>query len=151
MTCVTCDNWVLKRRRLYDDVSEVVYFEATPGAGRCEILKIDTKAEFGCTAHVELSAERADHIVTEKINGAAWQHWKMGKCPDCRGIGSISTSWRPACERCVGTGNVRFYDDGYVGEERTRRHPKEPPPGKWEPEKIAPMPVKEAGMGGDIM
>jgi hypothetical protein len=28
--------------------------------------------------------------------------------------------------RCVGTGGVRYYDDGYVGEEATRRHPKEP-------------------------
>ena len=47
----------------------------------------------------------------------------MGPCPDCTDSPGCQNG--RGCHRCAGTGNVRFYDDGYIGEERTRLHPKE--------------------------
>jgi predicted amidophosphoribosyltransferase len=46
----------------------------------------------------------------------------MGPCPNCTGKGNQGDG---ACDRCTGTGNVRYYEDGFVGEERSRMHPKE--------------------------
>ena len=51
----------------------------------------------------------------------------MGKCPNCSGLGCRVSNGR-ACDRCVGTGQVRFYSDGHIGNERTRTHPNDPIP-----------------------
>ena len=122
--CSKCKNWVLKRRRFYEDSTENIYFEVKGGNGWCDILQCETQPSFGCN---RFEFAETDHIVTDVIPGQPWQNWHMGPCPDCRGRGCGEGPYAGACYRCVGTGNVRFYDDGYIGEERTRRHPKEPP------------------------
>lgn len=116
--CSQCEKWTRKRRRVYGDGTEVVHFEAKDDMGLCEYLEMQTRPGFACCEFV--GAPGYDHVVTEAIEGPAWQHWKMGKCPDCEGRGSGKEGG--ACGRCVGTGQVRFYDDGYVGEEKTRKH-----------------------------
>ena len=118
-TCSGCRKWVLKRRRLYEDGTENVYFEAEAGKGHCEVLDAATKPEFGCYSFEQTDG---DHVVTDHVVGMPWQDWTIGPCPDCGGKGSTDS----VCHRCAGTGKVRFYADGYVGEERIRRHPKEP-------------------------
>lgn len=118
--CHECKNWITKRLRAYEDAQVVVLYEARPGHGRCEILEIETKPEFGCNQF----AAGDNHVYTLQMNGKCWEHWRMDRCPDCEGRGSGLTGG--VCGRCQGTGNVRHYDDGYVGEERTRRHPNEP-------------------------
>lgn len=120
--CVFCRHWIVKRRRLYADGSEVVLFEAPRGRGRCQMLAQETDPNFGCRSFE--AAPEGGHVATELIEGAPWQHWKMGACPDCGGRGSGVAGG--ACRRCAGIGQVRHYDDGHIGEERTRRHPKEP-------------------------
>ena len=113
---------MLKRRRLYDDGTENVYFQVFGGKGFCEIIDAETNPTFECI-HFKLDLNY-DHVVTDKITGEPWQHWKMGPCPDCQGRGSGLEGG--ACRRCAGIGKVRHYEDGHIGEERTRRHPKEP-------------------------
>lgn len=122
MPCETCANWTVRRRRVYDNGDEVITYEAPQGKGHCDKLGIDTPPEFHCAAH----AEGHDHVMTERIDGAPWEHFQYRPCPDCNGRGSIEGAQTP-CGRCVGTARVRFYDDGYIGEESTRLHPKEKP------------------------
>ena len=50
------------------------------------------------------------------------------------------------CGRCQGIGQVRFYDDGYVGEESTRRHPMEPPPPAATPSVLVPLPKSDGAL-----
>jgi len=116
MRCLDCGNWVLARTTRYEDGSEVVNYSAPEGKGHCDVLGVDTAADFGCTAFVV-----GGHVKTATKSGSPWSHWTMVNCPDCQGKGSAGSS----CHRCAGTGNVRRYDDGHVGEERTRMHPKE--------------------------
>jgi hypothetical protein len=116
--CVTCRNWTLSEVTAYRDGSVVVEYQAPPDNGRCAALKIETKFDFGCVAYV--ADEGWDHVkVLATKDGAPWQHFKMIPCPDCNG------GIHGACRRCAGTGLVRLYDDGYVGEEQTRMHPVE--------------------------
>lgn len=118
MRCDGCARWITGRNTVYDDGSTVDNFNAPDGKGFCEKLLIETVPDFGCTAFSEGTA----HIVVSRKVGAPWQHWTMGPCPDCGGKGNAGDS---GCHRCTGTGKVRHYDDGHVGEERTRMHPKE--------------------------
>lgn len=122
--CAGCANWITKRETVYEDGSRIVTYAAPDEtAARCELLKIDTASNFGCNSFAP-----GEHTVVTEKTGAPWQHWKMGPCPNCQGAGSSGG----ACHRCAGTGNVRFYDDGYIGEEQTRKHPKEA--------EVAPLP-----------
>ncbi len=127
MRCDGCKNWTTARVTRYGDGSEVCNWKAPAGKGRCSVLDIDTPEAFGCTSHAPLDAVGAltlpafHHIQSNWKNGAPWQHHVVGPCPDCRGLGSNSG----VCYRCAGTGKVRYYDDGYIGEEQTRLHPKE--------------------------
>jgi hypothetical protein len=121
MTCQNCASWTRERRRVYADL-EQTYFVAPEGKGRCERLPLDTDPDFHCS----MFEDGADPIKIERIDGEAWKHWDMGSCPDCNGRGCGVEGG--VCGRCVGTGKVRFYADWFVGEERTRRHPKEPEP-----------------------
>lgn len=116
--CSSCGNWITRRVTAYDDGSEVENFRAPDGKGHCEVLNIDTAPEFGCNSHVAGDG----HVIIAKKTGAPWQSWHMGPCPDCSAKGNAGEG---ACDRCTGTGNVRYYDDGFVGEEKTRMHPKE--------------------------
>jgi hypothetical protein len=118
MTCETCDKWVLKRLTRYDDGSEIVHFTAADGMGNCEHLKIGTPHDFSCSAYNAGS----NQIRVEHKSGAPWQFWRMGPCPECSAKGNAGDG---ACHRCAGTSNVRYYEDGFVGDERTRMHPKE--------------------------
>ncbi len=121
MTCGLCRQWTVKKLRRYADGSETVTFEAVPGQGHCDMLAIETQPGFGCSGFT--AAPDYDHIAVEVIAGAPWEHFRMGPCPECNGRGSGIEGG--ACGRCTGTGQVRYYDDGYVGEEKTRRHPSE--------------------------
>ena len=118
MTCETCDKWVVSRVTAYSDGSDIRTFDAPAGKGRCEHLGIDTPREFGCINY----AEGTNQVRITKKEGEPWRFWKMGPCPDCSSKGNSGDG---ACHRCAGTGNVRHYEDGFVGEERTRLHPKE--------------------------
>lgn len=128
MRCDGCENWTTARVTRYGDGSEVVNWKAPNGKGRCSILDLDTPEAFGCTSYVALvnasvsvPTTTIPHVVSSWKNGAPWQHWTMGPCPNCRGLGSDSG----VCRNCAGTGKVRYYDDGFIGEEQTRLHPKE--------------------------
>jgi hypothetical protein len=112
----------------YEDGSVVVNYESPPGKARCEVLGIETGTQFGCNSF----EEGHDHIeIMATKTGSPWHHSHYEDCPDCKGRG-IPQESEGSCARCCGTGHVLFYDDGYVGEERTRRHPNEgeigPPP-----------------------
>lgn len=119
MRCADCENWLLEHRTVYGDRSLIIKALAAEGKGHCLILKQDTTPEFGCT---HFRPGDTHHTEVRK-DGAPWQNFDMVACPDCRGAGC--TVQGPACHRCAGTGKVRSYDDGYVGEEQTRLHPEE--------------------------
>jgi hypothetical protein len=121
LRCDGCQKWTVKRVTRYGDGSEVVNWKAPDGKGRCGVLDIDTAGDFGCTSFEAAAASDAPHVVGNWKNGAPWQHHASGPCPDCRGRGSDTG----VCRRCAGTGKVRYYDDGFIGEEQTRLHPKE--------------------------
>jgi hypothetical protein len=129
MRCDTCKNWTTARVTRYGDGSEVVNWRAPEGKGRCSELGLDTPEAFGCTSFAPLITNGASiptttipHIISNWKNGSPWQHWTMGPCPDCRG--HPGDHGKGLC-RCAGTGKVRYYDDGYIGEEQTRLHPRE--------------------------
>jgi hypothetical protein len=121
MNCSDCSHWLIASVTRYSDGTEIDLYRAPDGEGSCHEIGIPTKADFGCNKHSP--ALGFDHTLTALKDGAPWQHWRMGPCPDCAGVGSQGGD--SACHRCAGTRQVRFYDDGYVGEERTRLHPKE--------------------------
>lgn len=121
MRCDGCAKWTVRRETLYEDQSRIVNYQAPEGKGHCEILNLDTAPAFGCAEFVD--APGFAHVYVEQKSGAPWQHSRAGPCPDCSGRGSPEGGL--GCHRCAGTGKVRHYDDGYVGEERTRLHPKE--------------------------
>lgn len=118
--CQSCAHWTLARVTVYSDGSTVDTFRAPDGKGHCEELTIDTAPDFGCNKY-EIDGG-SSHVITTEKQGAPWQHWSMGNCPDCAGKGNAGDG---ACHRCAGTSKVRYYEDGYIGEERTRLHPKE--------------------------
>lgn len=119
--CQSCKQWIVRLRRLYSDGTTVAQFEMTDGNGHCQFLDKETGPDFGCNKYI--AAPDFDHVITDVVEGMPWEHFKMGKCPECDGRGSGLEGG--ACSRCTGTGNVRYYDDGYIGEERTRMHPAE--------------------------
>ncbi len=115
MNCALCQNWITRRLTLYGDGSEVVRFESPEHKGQCVKLNIETEDTFGCSYF----SPGDEHAEIERKANASWQNWRMGPCPDCSGRGSNGS----ACYRCIGTGNVRYYDDGYIGTERLRDRP----------------------------
>lgn len=116
MKCESCGNWLLSRKTVYEDGTEIATYTAPEGKGHCKVLDIDTVAFFGC-----FSFEAGEHVeVTAKV-GLPWQHFTMIPCPACSGAPGDAGMH---CQ-CAGTGLVRRYDDRYIGEERTRKHPKE--------------------------
>lgn len=115
-SCSDCMLWITRRATRYDDGTEIDRFVAPTGRGACSILGIETAGDFGCNKYVE----GLIHLEIERKTGAPWQHFRMIPCPDCGGKGDGGRG-----HRCAGTGLVRLYDDGYVGDEQTRMHPKE--------------------------
>src|SRR5258706_7098876 len=123
--CKECGNWILERKTIYDDGSEIITYRASEGKGNCQVLKVDTAPDFGCN-----SFKYGDHTETTNKSGAPWHHWHHDVCPTCNGVGIGSPGISYPCGQCYGTGRVRHYDDGFIGEEKTRLHPNEksPPP-----------------------
>lgn len=115
MRCDACGNWATSRVTRYGDGSEVVNWQAPDGSGRCSALELDTALDFGCTKFVA----GIDHVVVMTKTGSPHHHWKMIICPTCSGACNSGKC------KCAGTGFVRLYDDGYVGDELTRVHPKD--------------------------
>ena len=114
MRCDGCGNWVRERKTLYGDGTEIVTYTAPEGKGRCRVLALDTDPTFGCT-----SFQEGGHVDITPKTGFPHHHFVMIHCPACSG-----NPGGGGC-KCAGTGLVRLYDDGYVGDERTRRHPKD--------------------------
>lgn len=114
MKCEACGNWLLIRKTVYGDGTEIVTYKAPEGKGHCRDLKLDTEPTFGCTSFVE-----GGHIEELAKPGAPHHHFVMIKCLACAGDPGGGSC------RCAGTGLVRLYDDGYVGDEQTRKHPKD--------------------------
>ena len=119
MTCERCNHWTVQRVTKYGDGSTIENWRAASGKGACDSLGIETDALFACNRFFEGSG---DHVEIVHKHGAPWQHFKMIPCPDCGGLGDGGRG-----HRCAGTGLVRLYDDGHVGDEQTRMHPKEKP------------------------
>jgi hypothetical protein len=129
--CEICRNWLVERFTEYSDGSRITNWKpAKEGCGLCDVLKIETPADFGCKSFGE------GHVHTERAwkNGAPYMHWTVGPCPGCTGNGSVAQFTTQggypqitggSCDRCKGTGKVRHYDDGFVGNESDRMHPKE--------------------------
>lgn len=136
-TCQGCARWITAEVTDYGNGERITNWAAPDGVGRCEnFTQPDrpflTPPAFGCTEHKPGDV----HVVRHRKLGAPWQHSRAGPCPDCQGLGGAWTAsvvdGAPTisgrgCNRCAGTGKVRHYDDGHVGEERTRLHPKEKP------------------------
>jgi ribosomal protein L40E len=149
MRCDGCARWIAKALTSYGDGSEVVNYEAPAGTGLCVWLTMKkigqpaptvghdlpqiklalenpnelviTDADFGCNAFHDCG-DLPRIVYLDSKRGEPWQYWQMGPCPECVGKGSQGDS---SCRRCAGTANVRYYDDGFVGDERTRKHPRE--------------------------
>lgn len=141
MNCAECGHWTTQRKTVYGDGSEIITYDApTALRGHCEVLNLSTEADFGCTKFFI-----GDHVRITNKDGAPWHHFKMIPCPDCN-----QNPGGGQC-RCAGTGLVRLYDDGYVGEEQTRRHPKEnEAPAVVDPGTILQPVAKLYQMGADV-
>ena len=115
MQCGLCKHWLTGRKTIYQDGTEITTYAAPGDQGICRQLDMLTKALFGCVSFEPGS----EHVEVITKDGAPWQHWKMIPCPSCAGS--------PGGGRCLcaGTGLTRQYDDGHIGDEHTRRHPRE--------------------------
>jgi hypothetical protein len=120
--CTNCVFWRLGKRIEYADGTVILIREVPEPQGKCGILEIATDPLFGCKRFLAI-ASWDQHLERESKPGAPWQHSVAGPCPDCAGTGSPPGGL--GCYRCAGTGKVRHYDDGHIGEERTRLHPVE--------------------------
>lgn len=117
MPCSDCAAWIVTTKNVYEDGDEIVTNQAPDGKGNCQILNVATPSDFGCTQH----RPGDSHALSVQKTGSPWHHFLMIPCVVCQG--------GPTCGghcQCAGTGLVRKYDDGFVGDEKTRRHPKEP-------------------------
>lgn len=125
--CRNCRRWLCQRVTDYEDGSRIINYQADAGKGRCDVLEIETGAHFGCN---QFEAGNEHIEVMGRKTGSPWHHSRWGQCPDCKGKGLLEGDVE--CRRCARTGRVLHYDDGYIGEEQTRRHPNEakigPPP-----------------------
>jgi hypothetical protein len=143
--CENCTHWLIKRQTNYSSGEVIVNFEALAGHGHCTFFDRPEPADFGCV-RFEVAASPLDHVEVAHKEGEPWRNFRMIPCPDCHPNGGAGGRGH----RCAGTGLVRLYDDGYVGDEQTRKHPKEI---EWEKEhpqpqqdtsgfKLAPTPEK---------
>lgn len=119
MKCEACEHWIVRKETAYGGGEVIVNWTPPIGKGECQSLGILTEASFGCNRFIETAS---DHVAVTHKDGEPWQHFVMIPCPDCKGVGDGGRG-----HRCAGTGLVRLYDDGHIGDEQTRRHPKEVP------------------------
>ncbi len=120
--CEECEFWTVKRVNQYSTGEVIETWSAPSGKGHCDKLGIETLHDFGCNKFMAASkySGMTDHVERTRKIGHPWQHFVMIPCPDCDGKGDGTRG-----HRCAGTGLVRLYDDGYIGDEQTRLHPKE--------------------------
>jgi len=145
MECKSCKHWLCKVESHYKDgdTEEVLVRWDGGQKGMCQFGPLKgkmTEPDFGCNRY-EVGGPAANITYKE---GASWTHKRQGPCPDCR---SAECTF-PTCEllgncrgmenciaqrianegpggRCVGTGKVFYYDDGFIGENKYKVHPKE--------------------------
>jgi hypothetical protein len=118
--CEGCEHWVVRRETRYGGGDVITNWQAPDGKGACNSLGIETEAAFGCNRFLEDLGW--SHVESSLKDGYPWQHFVMIDCPDCNGKGDGGRG-----HRCAGTGKVRLYDDGHLGDEQTRLHPNEKP------------------------
>ncbi len=126
MLCKDCKYWL--RGRWHQYVSGPAQFHpvAAEGTGECRaggfVCGQLVPAEFGCINFERFAdiSEQEERLVYDL---EPWQVWELIPCPECNGVGSHQNASKPACSRCAGTGQVRKYADGYIGEEQTKEHP----------------------------
>lgn len=123
MTCSTCSKWFVRKETHYGN-GEIIINWSDPPRGRCRVLDVLTLPDFGCNKY----EEGVPIIEIAHKEGEPWHHAVHGPCPDCKGNGLNEHGRRD--DRCCGTGIVLHYDDGYIGENRTKMHPKEQEKGK---------------------
>src|SRR5215475_15982057 len=139
MICRSCKYWLIRDQKVYDNDEIIIKWKAPESQGKCTILKVLTEWDFGCKKH----EEGGPLVTSEHKSGEPWQHSIKGPCPDCKEpqCGFPECTWQhcpgpdkcignPALReghagRCMGTGKVNYYDDGFIGENRTCKHPKE--------------------------
>lgn len=121
LRCELCGEWTLARQTRYEDGSIVNNYKPPDGTGHCEVLNLDTAPEFFC-AKFKMAGDGFTHIYTTEKSGAPWQHSHYVPCPDCSANGMVNGT---GCHRCAAGGKVLLYDDGYLGEEQHRIHPRE--------------------------
>ncbi len=130
--CAECACWITDKQLLFANFERLEPL-AGPGKGICRgpLGGLAVGPEFGCVAFIpgDQHIDIQDHRPLE-----VWEVWEMIPCPDCLGKGTPgevpdhpanSTMGFSADNRCAGTGNVRRYGDGHVGDEQTRMHPLE--------------------------
>src|SRR5215831_8562855 len=148
--CASCLKWLFRIETSYDDGSVVVNWSHPDGSGKCmgPLKEMLTPPDFGCNQYA------AGGPISERHHkeGAPWHNYKVGPCPDCKhplcGFPDCKNPNCPGSEhclglgskpgfmdaigvksdvdgRCCGTGQVRYYDDGFIGDNKTKRHPKE--------------------------
>jgi len=118
--CSGCKNWRRGTRTEYGDGTVDDKTLPADGVAPCAVLGIETAPDFGCNRFEQGDADDQIEVIVK--DGAAWQNFEMTNCPDCSAVGSKGDT---ACQRCCGTRMVRRYGDGWLGDERTRKHPKE--------------------------
>jgi len=120
-TCSSCGKWLLRKETSYENGEVIVNWSDPEGRGECSYLSTCTHPSFGCNQYMNGGPliERASKP------GEPWHHWVLGPCPECHGLGTGGTAGGYVDNRCCGTGLVQYYDDGYVGDNKTKCHPKE--------------------------
>jgi len=124
LTCSTCSKWFIRKETHYGNGEIVVNRAIAEGCGECKVLNVVTNPAFECNQY----QFGTPIIEVARKEGAPWHHAVHGPCPDCKGRGLTDNEKRD--DRCCGTGTVLYYDDGYIGENRTKMHPKEKEFGK---------------------
>ncbi len=77
--CFNCSHWIMGKKTVYSDGSEIFAHISVPGKGQCQALNIETAPEFGCNAH----SSGEVHVVITHKDGAPWQNFEYRSCPDC--------------------------------------------------------------------
>ncbi len=121
MNCGTCRHWLRGTRTIFAGSEEWKPAGAGGDEGLCRgpVGKLTT-SDFGCLRFAAASSPD-DQVITVRHDAEPCQVFEVIRCPDCSGGGN---SGEAGCHRCAGTGKVRRYGDGYVGDEQTREHPR---------------------------
>jgi len=125
LNCASCGHWLVRVEIKYGNGDTIIKWSDPQGRGKCTGPLADTitAPDFGCIKY-----EAGEPIVQSSFKeGNPWNYWTPGPCPDCGGRGMAGDG---VDDRCCGTGQVRYYDDGFIGDNRSKMHPKEKPFGK---------------------